>query len=349
MATAAETFFANINTLQDISALVGTTEDSVFDCKEWFGKDQSKKSIAKAACGFTNATGGVIIIGLSARKGRDKDQPDLVDRLVPVKYPDRVVSEVLDLILSLVEPGVEGVQNKVILDADGEQGFALFLVPESDGAVRRSKADWRFYVRVASGTLPMEYFQVEERFGRRPRPSLEVILLPYAMQEGVGEDSTYGRGIDVFLKNTGRGIARFPALNIVPESDLTLTSVAINGRAGAIQWPIALTPIGEIAIRGGADAVVYPGETFIAGRLIQTATLTEKLRPYTVDLGFHFVDREWLCAAREVQCTIYCEGMIMRVQRPSIAEESVVAEPKQVFHGEQSRPTTRYARGGWMG
>jgi hypothetical protein len=85
--------------LQDaaaILALVGNSEDAHFDCKEWPAREEDAQRVfAKAACGLTNAEGGVLVVGRRAR-ATSKDEPDLVESPAPVADTKAVQSGVLD-------------------------------------------------------------------------------------------------------------------------------------------------------------------------------------------------------------------------------------------------------------
>lgn len=125
--------------------------------------------------------GGVIVIGPKA-SGAGANTPDVVRDLAPVADRHAVASATLDIILQSVEPGIEDIRTKTIADGKSKpSGFVLLFVPASDGSPRRSKVDSRFYVRIASGTLPMEFFQIEERFGRRPLPRLSLATFGITM------------------------------------------------------------------------------------------------------------------------------------------------------------------------
>ena len=64
MPTSADRFYKQMSSLRALTGLVGKSEDADFDCKEWPARQEdARRVIAKAACGFANATGGVIIIG----------------------------------------------------------------------------------------------------------------------------------------------------------------------------------------------------------------------------------------------------------------------------------------------
>lgn len=79
--TSAERFYQLLSSPKAVQGLVGRSEDADFDCKEWpVRMDDARRIIAKAACGFTNATGGVIVIGVKA-SGAGANTPDVVRAL----------------------------------------------------------------------------------------------------------------------------------------------------------------------------------------------------------------------------------------------------------------------------
>ncbi len=271
MSERAETLFKRLQNRKAIRELVGKAEDGDFDCKEWHGPDPMKLSIAKAACGFANATGGVIVIGLST-KSTGQSMPDVVTMQKPVADREAVKSAALDIILKQVDPGIAGVKAISIADKPGaKSGFVVVLVPELDGSPQRSRADWKFYVRIASGTVPMEYFQIEDRFGRRPHARLTVEL----KDEGIGGRAMSGgvleRRIAVILSNRGRGLARFPSVRFKREA-----RISFPGPMDQKQpiWPYSYADSEWISIRGGNDDIVYPDETLRIATLVQERDIT---------------------------------------------------------------------------
>ena len=165
----AELLFDRLQNPGAIRSLVGESEDLHFDCKEWPSNDgDAQKVFAKAACGLTNAEGGVIVVGMKAR-AVSREEPDLVDSPAPVPDTSAVKSRILDLVGQLVEPFIEGIRVAEVNETVGSKaGFVIVLVPESEGLPRRSRKDWKFYLRIGSETVPMEYFQIAEMFGKRP-------------------------------------------------------------------------------------------------------------------------------------------------------------------------------------
>ncbi len=271
MPTSAERLFDQLVSESDLQSLVGMPEDADFDCKVWSTRtDANRGSVVKAACGFTNATGGVIVVGIRAA-GRGLETPDVVQELVPVDNPGAVASESLDIIHKLVEPGIEGIRTRIVsANRSANYGFVILYVPPSDGSPRRSKIDRHFYVRVASGTLPMEYFQIEERFGKRPLPKLEVHIEPQPIVERHAIISNPLRLLRFGLTNAGRGIAKFPGIRFKRAKNLTNDNMGVDGNGGFGLPPRPSEPQ-WIVFRGGVDDVIYPRETRIIGNLIQNA------------------------------------------------------------------------------
>ena len=140
MRSRAETLFERLKTSAAILSLIGNAENADFDCKVWPDRtDAARGMLAKAACGFANATGGVIVIGMKAAGGRN-GEPDVVTSAAPVSDVGAVAGAALDVILQQVEPGIEGVQVRQIRDGVTEQsGFVLVFVPETTGSPRRGE------------------------------------------------------------------------------------------------------------------------------------------------------------------------------------------------------------------
>jgi hypothetical protein len=268
MGQRSEAFFNSLKTPKNIKGLIGQSEDADFDCKIWIphkGELKSwKESVAKNACGFANATGGVIIIGLLAQA--DADGVDVVQEDQPVPDIDAVKSEALDAILKLVEPEIEVETKEIRLTSKSKQGYVLLHIHESEGSPRRSKATAEFYVRMASGTVPMMYFQIADRFGRRPHAQLIVELEDGGVRTQMLAPGVFERTVIAIVSNTGRGLARFPALRIGRTKGLM---IPMHLYAPPPLWPLSDAHSDWFSLRGGSNDVVYPGEKLKIATLIQ--------------------------------------------------------------------------------
>jgi hypothetical protein len=307
MSSRAEELFQNLQSADSIRALIGQSEDVYFDCKEWPTSDSdAQRVLAKAACGLANAEGGVVVVGMRARS-TSKDEPDLVESAALVEDTSAVKSRILDLIGQLVEPGIEGVRATEINDPTGSRsGFVVVHIPPSEGSPRRSRKDWKFYQRIGSGTYPMEYFQIEERFGKRPPPKLEL----YFEVAHVGvQPFSPGQPVRYFvlgLRNVGAGIAKFPSIRYRHATNLINDSFGIDGNQN-FGLPLRPSEAEWVVFRGGVDDVIYPQEIRKITKLLQGGS----------DTGH---PTRWDFKAISFQAEISCEGA------PTVAVEESIPE-----------------------
>lgn len=314
----AEEIYQRLQTGSAILELVGECEDAHFDCKEWPTRDEdAQKMLAKAACGLTNAEGGVLIIGMKA-KSNGKDDPDIVSAAVPVPDTALVKSKVLNLIGDLVEPRIVGVQAEEIAEAAGaKSGFVLVLIPASEGSPRRSRKEWKFFRRIGAGTFPMEYFEIEEMFGKRPHPKLGLVLEKVRIGT-TGFNANPQRIFRLGLSNTGRGLARFPSIRFKSSCGLSPDRVCGLDGNGSVGLPIRASDGGWVIFRGGIDDVIYPVDTLSITQLLQSGKFLGRVGQ-RMDQGRWVADdpnrNVWQFDPISFSCEISCEGL------PTIAEE----------------------------
>ena len=265
MSTIPEELFESFNSAGTILALIGKTEDLHLDCKVWPTKDEdAQRVIAKAVCGFANGDGGMIVVGMKAKAGPNKEDPDQIQSAEPVADTTFVKTRIQDFIGQLVEPGITGVRVDEINEPTGtKSGFVIVLVPATDGPPCRSRKDWKFYQRISSGTYPMEYFQIADMFGKRQRPVLELHLVEGPV-EGTGA-SRY-RQFHLGIKNSGRAIAKYPGLRYQNAKGMPRPIVLADSDFGL---PLRQNQTDWLIFGGGADHVIYPGETLPIAKLHQ--------------------------------------------------------------------------------
>ena len=322
MPTRAEELYKSLRNASAIKSLINETEDAHLDCKEWPLKDDdAQKMLAKAVCGLANAEGGVLLIGMKA-ESRPKDEPDVITAPAPVLDVATVKSRVLNLVGNLVEPGVAGVNAEAVRDGKGAKGgFVVVLVPPSDGPPHRSRKDWKFYQRIGSGTFPMEYFQIEEMFGRRPRPKLSLILIEEGIQ--IVQDCTPHRFLRLGLKNNGRGIARFPSIRFRNSIGIRPALPGLDGN-GSEALPRRPSEYQWIIYQGGIDSVVYPGEDFMITKVVQDGERRGQVGPEMHENAYIAGSRTamlWRFPKIDFSCEISCEGAAAVEERVSFAAE----------------------------
>jgi hypothetical protein len=250
-----EELFDLLKDANEILALIGSSENLHLDCKIWPKSDNdSQKVLAKCLCGFANAEGGVAVIGMEARGGPSKDDPDLIQKAVPVADAVAVKSKIEGLVGELVEPRLQSVQTAAVLESPGSTaGFVLIDIPPTDGPPCRSRKDWKFYQRISSGTYPMEYFQIADIFGRRRRPVLSLHL------EEAGVEMRKGRPVRILtlgIENRGRAIAKYPSIRF-RSSAVGVDPLGIDGKGGS-GLPRSPSEPSWVVFGGGADHVIHP-------------------------------------------------------------------------------------------
>jgi hypothetical protein len=321
----AEHIYKRLQNAVAIKGLIGECEDAYFDCKEWPGKeDEAQKMLAKAACGLTNAEGGVLVIGMKA-KSKSKDEPDIVSETAPVTDTAMVKSKVLNLIGNLVEPGIVGIRAKEINDPKGSKtGFVTVFVPASEGSPRRSKKDSKFYQRIGAGTFPMEYRQIEDMFGKRPHPKLKLKLEKLEVATGIGNPE---RVFKLGITNVGRGLAKFPSIRFKSSCGLWPDRLGLD-RNGNNGLPRRASGKEWVIFRGGIDDVIYPDETLEITLLTQAGSNLGKVGP-EIDQGKGYSNNpnqiKWHFDPISFFCEISCEGIPTITADMSFEKEDYLA------------------------
>lgn len=329
MAGRAEYLYSQLQDAPAVLELIGEAEDAHLDCKEWPTKDDdAQKMLAKAASGMTNADGGVLVIGMKA-ESTSKDDPDVVTGSAPVSDTSLVKSKVLGLISNLVEPGIVGVEAREAREqSNSKRGFVVVYIPKSEGSPRRSRKDWKFYLRIGSATLPMEYWQIEDMFGKRPHPRLTLHI--------EGRDRT-SRPVDargpvrefvIGLKNEGGGIAKYPGIRFRRELGFTVDMYGIDGNHG-FGIPLRPSESDWIVFRGGTDDVICPGETVLITNILQEAQ-DKGIEGIPITMAILANNREvkkrWLFNGTQFSCEISCENQPTITVEKAVREDAIIVD-----------------------
>jgi hypothetical protein len=164
-----------------------------------FASVDDRRNFAKALSGFANSAGGIIVWGIDAR--RNDEGIDCAIAPSEITQLRMLISRLNEFTGQAVSPLVDGVKHKAIETSD-EIGFAATLIPESEFPPHMAKlGEDRYYKRSGGSFYKMEHFDLEDMFGRRQKPSLEI-----AVDEGRKEDGI--EDLIVLLLNQGRTVAR---------------------------------------------------------------------------------------------------------------------------------------------
>ena len=160
-----------------------------------------KRNFCRAMSGFANSSGGLIVWGIDARKN-----PEGIDCATEFKIIDNLphfLTRLNKLTGEACSPLASGIRHKTVA-FNGSQGCAITLVPESPSGPHMAKlGEDRYYKRSGDSFYKMEHFDIQDMFGRRLRPALDVIITP----ERDSPDHSH-EYLSFTLHNTGRAVAK---------------------------------------------------------------------------------------------------------------------------------------------
>jgi hypothetical protein len=206
----ASLIYESLSNYTSIAGLIGKQEDIFLDFKESRSAsgsllDDDRAHFSKAASGFAHQEGGVLVWGIEARKG--SNEIDEAKALKPIQKIKKFVASLNDYVKYSTEPVVDGIQNRVIFENDDEKldrGYAVTLFPKSDSehrALGNNRSD--FYKRHGDSFSPLSTADIRALFFRSLAPDLEL-----------GVTATPNGTLRLSLRNRGRGIAKFPSVQI---------------------------------------------------------------------------------------------------------------------------------------
>lgn len=241
-------------------------EENLFiDFKEKKNPTQSgvssddKRVYAKALSGFSNASGGVIVWGVEGRK-KGNDLPDVATALKPIKHLKKFLTDLNSLVSDAIVPLNTGIVNTPIFLSELEdEGFIVTFVPESEKPPHRAMcSDNKYYTRAGDSFILMEHYMLEDSFGRRQKPKLEIdYKLNKAYKIGDNQHFTITFGI----RNIGKYIAFYPSI-IVNSIDLQT-----SGDSPPYNLNIVSRGKSRIQYSGGSNDVIHPGTVIMVHHL----------------------------------------------------------------------------------
>jgi len=232
------------------------------------GDNSDRKNFARALSGFANSSGGIILWGVDARK-EQSDGPDCACGAKEIDSVSTFVSRLNEFTGQFVRPFVDGVRHRPI-STDGDRGFVVTLVPESDAGPHMALGgEQRYYKRSGSSFYRMEHFDIEDMFGRRRKPKLALAykVRPHGRSQ-YGSSVTWKGAIAVSLENQGRGSAKniFFALHVAPPYSISRDGIDGNGNETLRRLTYSTTDFQEY--------VAPPGLVFHPGMALKIAELT---------------------------------------------------------------------------
>lgn len=249
--------FLNL-TIDDIGGFVSAAQEEHLSLEFKMVEDSSlkkqddKRSLAVAIAGFANSAGGFIVWGIDARK--NERGVDAALALSPIANLDRLISRLNELTGEATSPIVEGVKHRAI-EIGENRGFAISLVPESTSGPHMARlGENRYFKRSGDSFYVMEHFDVQDMFGRRKRPELELNV----RVTGSGSYTQIFLGI----RNVGRGTARAPYLAFTIPAPFKLNNYGIDGNMHeGLPRLMGIDPGAMMRYGGDGATVIHPETT----------------------------------------------------------------------------------------
>jgi len=243
--------------LRYCSEVLGAVERLHVDFKEKHDRrngklaDDDKKNLAKAVSGFANSSGGILIWGIEDETLTPK----------PISEVEKFVQSLLELAPYSTDPIVQGIDGDWV-GSDENGGFGVVFIPESLLPPHRvilnsDKIKNHYYIRSGNSFAIATHTQLEDMFGRRPRPnlSLSTRVVFYSHQ---GENHLVN--VIVSIENRGRGTAKSPFLAIKIRPPYKINHFGIDGNGGfGLKEIASSSDWNEKKYGASANAVIHPG------------------------------------------------------------------------------------------
>ena len=223
-----------------------------------------KKNFAKALSGYANSSGGIIVWGIEASK--NNEGVDCAQAKSPIENIPLFISKLNEFTGIAVNPIVEGVLHKAIFE-DDKKGFAISLIPESISCPHMAKfSEDRYYKRSGDSFYKMEHFDIEDMFGRRKKPSLELI---YELNQVRQMSRERGLVITISLLNSGRGTAKAPYLEVKTPQKCCWAEYGYDGNGSTGLDRLVYFPKAPL-VKFGSDStkVIHPGISIPISKLM---------------------------------------------------------------------------------
>ncbi len=224
--------------------------------------EEDKKNLAKSISGFANSGGGVVIWGIT----------DSGDK-APISGIVEFLQKLLEMCSHVTDPTVIGIDGTFIPSSTSQSdGYALLYVPESTSQPHRviiklKDLNGHYYVRSGSSFEVASHVQLEDMFGRRPKPKLEI---EYGITSRPSVNSV-DLSVLLTLHNRGRALAKYPYVAITVNSPYYICCWGCdgNGKTGLptlasenlISFPNTGRNKGHLRVEFGSqgDLVIHSG------------------------------------------------------------------------------------------
>lgn len=269
--------------------------------------ESCKKNLGKGLSGFANSSGGVLVFGVKEVSGTFS-----LDAISEVIKFDQKIQEFIN---RLTAYNVPGVVSKVI-NEDQDKGYVVVLIPRSDLAPHQLIEDKKYYRRSGESFKPMEHYELENMFGRSPKP----VLVPDIVITSNGSTGTHqDYKVVIGLRNVGRIAATYPYLGINLKNGYAICSYELDGNGNrGLPKVIGMNSGGGHFREYGCDGnyIVFPGQ-FLK---VTSAKLSKDKRTDAFNLGdfcavFKSASREAEIKEEEIKIAIDEMNLMIQDQK----------------------------------
>jgi len=214
----AKSLFDSLRKWSDLQRLVdeAVPEGVYLECKTQTGVllgQGTKAQIAETASAMANASGGVILLGVSTTAVK-ASKLDVVSGLEPIGHVDSLAARVEIELSQLTEPPLIGASVRAIKRARTDAGVVAILVPQSSGDPVRSTVDDRFYFRGSDGDTHAPYEVIRRLFAASDVPDLAVGI--HVGLSTRNDDGSFQ--IPIRVTNRSSALARDVIVNVAIEN-----------------------------------------------------------------------------------------------------------------------------------
>lgn len=181
--------YYRLSTLDDLLALIGTSEDEHIEFKSSMQLSPPKTdndarsfldSLSCDISGFLNGSGGTLVLGIEEHNNqRDRDTYGTAARLSSGVPRDRWdVSKLESALAGRIQPNVADRLKVRAIKVDKEANLYAFVVDVSAGVTAYQARDRKYYARRSTGLEPLEDKEVRLRMLFNDRPRVDIKIEP---------------------------------------------------------------------------------------------------------------------------------------------------------------------------
>lgn len=197
--------------------------------------DSDKRQFSRALSGFANSGGGLLLWGVEG------DQSERATALRPIDDVLKFQAALKKSILNSTQPVVDDVVVDVIfVNGSTTRGFVKCLIPQSERTPHRAMmAEREYFKRSTEGFYRLEHFDLEDMFGRRPVPRLDLVWeVRSGMSMGGWDGHKQDVNVHLTLINRGRGSARAPYVELTTQApyEVKPSGVSSGSEDSIFRW-----------------------------------------------------------------------------------------------------------------